>query len=126
MLKVIVNKYRGIKECSKGSMLITDADFYDFLNSEKTFNGQLYTDTRMEQLIDDIIDYSIEKDVVIHTFNALLLNFFKDEDAIKSFYYFDGTELKQFFGHPYTLNKLSILGCGEAVCDTDIEAFLKD
>lgn len=120
MITVIVNKYPEIKTFSKNKILISDVDFYKAFNGEPLF-GTVYDIEDLNQMIIDIKSYATENDIVIHTFNPLILNFFEDSDK-DIFYYWsvNQSELKMFFEDEFNCKKLQVMGIGECICDTEI------
>lgn len=120
MITVIINQFKDIKNYSKNKILINDNDFYNIFNGQKFFDNT-YDIEKLKELINDIKEYSINNDIVIHTFNPLILNFFDDSDK-DIFYYYDSIKigLYKFFDNFHTLKKLEVLGIGEVICDTRI------
>jgi len=118
MLTVICNKYNG---SVNADLYLTDKHLFDIFNGQE-FYGQEYDIEKLEKFMDKVVELSEHTNIVLHTFNALVLNFLTDKDAIESLYYANRKgELVKFFSHPLTLNKLEILGVGETVSDTRID-----
>lgn len=127
MLKVIVNVCPSakLKEIAgESSVVLTDADLYKILNGEEKFGPFMYEQSNIEGLVDAIVEASKIKDVVIHSFNPGLLNWFEDSVAISSFYVLNEQgEPELLFSYKSMLEKLEALGPGEAVVDTDFKRF---
>lgn len=125
MLNVIVNRCKDIGSRFNGSLIYNDSHLFSIFNGESEFLGKSYTVEQLNEFIDDLVAFANETSdlVILHTFNALVLNFFKDEDAIETFYYFKESEnnLKLFFKEERMLEKLTALCPGEVVCDTILE-----
>lgn len=129
MLKVIVNKcpIDIIKSRNdlKNTLFVNDGDVYNFLNGNAIFLGKSFGMSDIEEIADAIIEQNKkfpDDNIIIHTFNPLFLNFFTDEDAKEYFEYYDKKtdSFKKFFSIERILNKLDVMGPGEAVCDTDM------
>jgi len=117
MLKFICNEYHAKLEAD---IVLTDGDIYEILNG-KQFEGQNYTVEKMGDFVDKIVDIGRNnKDVIVHTFNPLVLNFLNDVVAIESVYYAHDNVLFRVFEHDSMIEKLTILGVGEVICDTYI------
>lgn len=127
MLKVIVNVCSSakLKEIAgESSVILTDAELYKVLNGEEKFGPFMYDQSRIEGLVDAIVEASKVKDVVIHTFNPGLLNWFEDNVAVSSFYVLNEQgDPELLFSYKRMLEKLECMGPGEAVSDTDFERF---
>lgn len=127
MLKVIVNVCPSdkIKEIAGDSgIILTDADLYKILNEEVRFGSFKYSNVNIENLTDAIVEESHHKDIVIHTFNPGFLNWFVDDVAVSSFYLInDKGEDELLFSYKALLEKLSFMGPGEVVVDTDFGNF---
>jgi hypothetical protein len=125
MLKVIINK------CPKDIMknivnnyhiILTDKEIYPILNSEECFNGKKYSFNKIEDFVDEISRLGNEKNVLIHTFNPLILNFFEDNIAKESFIIIKNSgDFIKFFDNENSKIKLECMGPGEAVIDTKFE-----
>lgn len=129
MLKIIVNKcpIDIIKSHNdlKNTLFVNDGDVYNFLNGNAIFLGKSFAMSDIEEIADAIIEQNKKfpsDNIIIHTFNPLFLNFFTDEDAKEYFEYYDKktNSFKKFFSIERVLNKLDVMGPGEAVCDTDM------
>lgn len=117
MLKIICNEYHAKLEAD---IVLTDGDIYEILNG-KQFEGRNYTVENLGDFVDKIVDIGYnEKDVIVHTFNPLVLNFLHDVVAIESVYYAHDNVLFRVFEHASMMEKLTILGVGEVICDTYI------
>lgn len=127
MLKVIVNVCPSarLKEIAgESSVVLTDSDLYKILNGEEKFGPFMYEQSNIEGLVDAIVEASKVKDIVLHTFNPGLLNWFEDSVAISSFYVLNEQgEPELLFSYKSMLEKLEALGPGEAVVDTDFKRF---
>jgi len=127
MLKVIVNVCPSakLKEMSgESGVILTDAELYKMLNGEEKFGPFMYDQSNIEGLVDAVVEASKVKDIVIHTFNSGLLNWFEDNVAISSFYVLNEQgEPELLFSYKHMLEKLDCMGPGEAVSDTDFERF---
>lgn len=127
MLKVIVNVCPStkLKEIAgESSVVLTDAELYKMLNGEEKFGPFMYAQGNIESLVDAIVETSKSKDIVIHTFNPGLLNWFEDNVAISSFYVLNEQgEPELLFSYKRMLEKLEVMGPGEAVVDTDFQRF---
>lgn len=117
MLKIICNEYHAKLEAD---IVLTDGDIYEILNG-KQFEGRNYTVEKLGDFVDKIVDIGYnEKDVIVHTFNPLVLNFLHDVVALESVYYAHDNVLFRVFEHDSMIEKLTILGVGEVICDTYI------
>lgn len=125
MLHVIVNRCKDINSRFYGALIYNDSHLFSIFNGESDFLGKSYTVEQLNDFIDDFMVFANKTNnlVILHTFNALVLNYFKDEDAIETFFYFKESEnvLIKFFKEERMLDKLAFLGPGEAVCDTILE-----
>ena len=125
MFFVIINRCEKehieyFKEKNNIEIFINDQDIYSILNSEKEFNGKIQSLNKIEDFADQIVGLAEEKNILLHTFNPLLLNFFEDEVARNSFFEKkkDGSFVKFFEKNEY---KLEVMNPGEAVSDTLFE-----
>lgn len=127
MLIVIINKCKNsiIKSIEKEleiDITITDKNIYSILNSEIDFNGKKHSLYKIEKFVDEIVNVSNSKRVLLHTFNPLILNFFEDEVAKNSFVTtIDGINFTKFFENEKNKSKLECMGPGEVVIDTKFE-----
>lgn len=127
MLKVIVHVCPSEKLeeiAGESSVVLTDAYLYKMLNGEEKFGPFMYDQSSIEGLVDAIVETSKVKDIVVHTFNAGLLNWFEDNVAVSSFYVLNEQgEPELLFSYKRMLEKLDCMGPGEAVSDTDFQRF---
>ena len=92
--------------------------------TEEKFGPFTYDQNSIECLVDAIVEAGKVKDIVLHTFNPGLLNWFEDSVAISSFYVLNEQgEPELLFGYKSMREKLDALGPGEAVSDTDFKRF---
>lgn len=76
----------------------------------------------IEDLVKGLLDAAESIDVWVSTHHVLVLNYLEDQQAIDSvFLVRDGTLYPYFEG--YVLEKLEVMGAGEAFCDTNLNAW---
>lgn len=73
----------------------------------------------IEKLCNMLIEASKKVDVWVSTHNVLLLNWLEDDQAIESVQLVKNGNLYPFFMEN-TLEKLEVMGAGEAFCDTNL------
>lgn len=121
MLTVIINKaskndYSLFSDEGKIVNLINDIFLFKIFNGEENFLNKKYNFTEIENLIDDIVSFYEDNNVILHTFNPLVLNYFTDEVAVKTFYFKNkNNEFEKFFDDKEKMNKLDMMGPGEVV-----------
>lgn len=122
MLRIIVNQFPCIQAYCRDKKLLTDAFFYSLFNGDEKFQGTAYRQEDMESLVSHLWHYAeedVDFDVVVHTFNPALINCLDDWQAEKSILYYEAGELKPVFvDMPGMLEKLVLMGPGDAVADT--------
>lgn len=103
------------------SQKYSDASFLLFDEIENGINQEL-----IEKLLNELQNFN-DKQILVTTHSALVLNYLTDETARKSviILYKDSeghTHAKRFFEIDEIKNKLKFLGPGEAMSDTNLEA----
>ncbi len=102
------------------AQLMTEHSFMAFDEVENGINPEL-----IEYLIDTLV--AAEQQVLVTTHSPMILNFMEDEVAVKSVQYLyktkEGyTRSIPFFSIPSLMEKLTVMGPGEAFIDTDLTA----
>lgn len=130
MLIIVVNRFPGIKQYCQDKKLFTDAFLYDLFNGDdgfrgdafdESFKGDAYSIDDLERFMADLWGYAqgATFDVVLHTFNPMVINYLEQWLARESVFYYEAGELKPVFGAmPGCDEKLAVMGPGEAVADT--------
>lgn len=122
MLTIVINRFLGVDEYARGKALITDAMLYDLFNGIQTFQGASYSYEEIESFMSHLWHFAEEDggfDVVLHTFNPVVVNFLEDWQARKSVFFYEGGELKPVFGGmPGCDEKLTVIGPGDVISDT--------
>lgn len=77
---------------------------------------------KIEKLCNMLIEASKKVDVWVSTHHVLTLNWLEDQQAIDSVFLVHKGSLYPYFD-TYTLEKLEVMGAGEAFCDTDLNAW---
>lgn len=86
-------------------------------------NVDVYIDNEhIQELADTLLKAAEKVDVWVSTHNVLLLNYLEDQVAIDSVFLVNNGNLFSFF-EGYLLEKLEVMGPGEAFCDTDLNAW---
>lgn len=122
MLRIVINKFPGVQTYCDDKALLTDAFLYDLFSGNMTFQGVEYTCKDMESFISHLWHFAEGDggfDVVLHTFNPMIVNYLEDWQARKAVFFYEGGELKPVFGGmPGLEEKLTVMGPGEAISDT--------
>lgn len=123
MLKVIIGRCQEKRLDSlktENQLFLDDHSFYDILNNDKKFEDKNYYYERIDILVEKITASSKEKDILIHTINPLILNWFDNETAIESFYFLNNKgDFVKFFNDEYMISKLESMGPGEIIAAHD-------
>lgn len=121
MLKVIVGLFskeqKEILTKMHNAILITDLEIYNVLNGEDETIDVYFDD--YEKLVDAIYEQSKTENIILHTFNPLIHNYFEDEVAIESFFFFNNKtgDLEKLFDNEKLKRKLNSLAPGDAITD---------
>lgn len=76
----------------------------------------------IEKLCNMLIEASKKVDVWVSTHHVLVLNWLEDEQAIDSVFLLNDGALYPYFD-AYVLDKLEVMGPGEAFCDTNLNTW---
>lgn len=127
MLNIIVNscpKAKIKENFSEKDIFLNDGDIYKVLNGEEKFKEKSFSYEKMDLFVDALVATSVSENIIIHTFNPLVLNWFHDNVAIDAFIMLNESgEFIKIFSIERMLEKLKYMGAGEAVCDTDFSNF---
>lgn len=125
MLKVLINNCppEQISKNFKGFKVISDIQIFKILNEEEAFNSGSFCFNDMEKFADAIVQASDQEDILIHSFNIQLLNWFSDEIAKQSFIAFLNEKFINFFEIKKNLEKIGFLGPGEVISRFDFKDY---
>lgn len=121
MLNVMIGQLKKDRQ-PHHEILIDDLMIYRVLNGDLKFEEKNYNQDEIESLMNKIIELSRNKDILLHTFNPLFLNYIDDDIAKESFVYFDEKEnkFKKFFDLDLAKRKLKSLAAGDVIADINV------
>lgn len=107
-------------------VFINDGHIYSFINGDAAFAGKVFSNNTMSlesfaQALLEMNDKFPKENIVVHTFNPLILNIFSDEQAKDFFIYYDKRRdcFKPVFTIKSMLEKLQYMSAGDAVAETE-------
>lgn len=112
--KVYVSRQKPIYEQGVHNLCLNDERM-----SKLWSNGVSF-----EKIVDDYLNSVYFNHM--HTYNPLVLNYFTNDDAIDLFYIYNHTHSVEarLFRIPAMMEKLSVMGPGEVVADTNVDELL--
>lgn len=125
MLNVMIGQLKKERQ-PHHEILIDDLMLYRVLNGDLKFEEKNYNQDEIESLMNKIIELSQNKDILLHTFNPLFLNYIDDDIAKEGFVYFDDNEnkFKKFFDLDVAKRKLKSLAAGDVIADINISKLI--
>lgn len=118
----VLNKHFGLNKI----IFINDGHIYSFINGDAAFAGKVFSNNTasLEEFGQALLELNNKfpaEDIVVHTFNPLILNLFSDEQAKEFFVYYDKKRdcFKPVFTIKSMLEKLQYMSAGDAVAETD-------
>jgi len=118
----ILNKHFDLNKI----VFINDGHIYSFINGDAVFAGKVFSNnaSSLEEFGRALLELNnnfSQEDIVVHTFNPLILNLFDDEQAKEFFVYYDKKRdcFKPVFTIKSMLEKLQYMSAGDAVAETD-------